>query len=81
VLPNKTNRKHGESSMTIWTRTGLAALGAILAISAAHADGFDPIKGAFGETKYIFDSRLRMEDGLSPGSGRAHHGHLSGGGR
>ena len=40
----------------------MPSLGAFLAIGAAHADGLDPIKGAFGETKYIFDSRLRMED-------------------
>ena len=36
--------------------------GCLLATGAAHADGLDPVKGAFGETKYIFDSRLRMED-------------------
>jgi hypothetical protein len=34
----------------------------ILAAGAAHADGLDPIKGAFGETKPIFDTRLRMEN-------------------
>jgi hypothetical protein len=43
------------------TRSGIAALGAILAASAVHADGLDPIKGAFGETKPIFDIRLRSE--------------------
>ncbi len=40
----------------------LCLLGCLLAAGAAHADGLDPVKGAFGETKYIFDSRLRMED-------------------
>jgi hypothetical protein len=36
--------------------------GVCSAAGAAYADGLDPVKGAFGETKYIFDSRLRMED-------------------
>ena len=43
------------------TRLRIAALGLALAGNAVHADGLDPIKGAFGETKYIFDTRLRME--------------------
>ena len=40
----------------------MSLLGCLLLAGAAHADGLDPIKGAFGETKYILDSRLRMED-------------------
>ena len=43
------------------TRLRIAALGLTLAAGAVHADGLDPLKGAFGETKYIFDTRLRME--------------------
>ena len=35
---------------------------ALLAVGSAQADGLAPIKGAFGETKYILDTRLRMED-------------------
>ena len=40
---------------------------AILAVSiqstgAARADGLDPVWGAFGETKPLIDTRLRMED-------------------
>ena len=52
--------------MTIRTCARLAArlslTGFLLATGVAQADGLDPVKGAFGETKYIFDSRLRMED-------------------
>jgi Alginate export len=52
--------------MPIKTRPRSAAilgfLGCLLIAGAAHADGLGPVKGAFGETKYIFDSRLRMED-------------------
>jgi hypothetical protein len=44
------------------TRFRYAALGLVLAGGAAHADGLEPIKGAFGETKYILDTRLRMEE-------------------
>ena len=55
-----------EFSMTIRTCPRIAArfvlLGCLLAAGAAYADDLDPVKGAFGETKYIFDSRLRMED-------------------
>ncbi|MES1263118.1 MAG: alginate export family protein, partial [Peristeroidobacter soli] len=44
------------------TRLKYAAVGLALAGgAAAHADGLDPVKGAFGETKYIIDTRLRME--------------------
>src|SRR5262245_20836211 len=43
------------------SRLRIAALGLTLAAGAVHADGLEPIKGAFGEAKYIFDSRLRME--------------------
>src|SRR6478609_3770055 len=63
VLPDNHIR---EFSMTIRTCPRVAAsvglLGCLLAAGAAHADGLEPIKGAFGETKYIFDSRLRMEE-------------------
>jgi hypothetical protein len=38
---------------------GTLALGAI---GLAQADGLDPVKGAFGETKPIFDMRLRTEN-------------------
>src|SRR6188768_353723 len=48
--------------MTISTRTAIGTLGCLLALGAAHADGLDPVKGAFGETKYILDTRLRMEE-------------------
>jgi hypothetical protein len=48
--------------MTIRKAAGFSALGLVLAGGAAHADGLDPLKGAFGETKYILDTRLRMED-------------------
>ena len=48
--------------MTMWKTSGIAALGTLLAMSAAHADGLDPVKGAFGETKPIIDTRLRVED-------------------
>jgi hypothetical protein len=47
--------------MTIWTRSGIAAVATLVAIGAAHADGLDPVKGAFGEIKPIIDTRLRME--------------------
>ena len=30
-------------------------------VGAAHADGLDPVWGAFGETKPLIDARLRME--------------------
>ena len=43
------------------TRLRYAAVGLALVSGAAQADGLDPIKGAFGETKYILDTRLRME--------------------
>ena len=49
-------------SMTISTRTAIGTLGCLLAIGAAHADGLDPVKGAFGEIKPIIDTRLRMEE-------------------
>jgi len=39
----------------------LALTVATLAMNAAHADGMSPIAGAFGETKPIFDLRLRSE--------------------
>ena len=39
----------------------LALAGAVLAMHNAHADGLSPIAGAFGETKPIFDLRLRSE--------------------
>ncbi len=48
--------------MRICTRSRFAALGMILATGAAQADGLAPIKGAFGETKPIIDTRLRMEN-------------------
>jgi Alginate export len=35
---------------------------ALLAAGAAQADGLDPVWGAFGETKPLFDLRLRMEN-------------------
>jgi len=47
--------------MTMKTRFRYAAIGLVLAAGAVQADGLDPVKGAFGETKYIFDTRLRME--------------------
>ena len=47
--------------MMMKTRFRYAAAGLALAAGAAHADGLGPIKGAFGETKYILDTRLRME--------------------
>jgi hypothetical protein len=46
-------------------RTTLLALAvgtALYAAGAAHADGLSPISGAFGETKPIFDMRLRVEN-------------------
>jgi hypothetical protein len=62
VLPdNKLVFISGEPSMTISTRTAIATLGCLLAVSAAQADGLDPVWGAFGETKPIIDTRLRME--------------------
>jgi hypothetical protein len=48
--------------MPLFARSQLAALGMILAAGAAQADGLGPVKGAFGETKPIFDTRLRMEN-------------------
>src|SRR5262245_37007586 len=54
--------------MTNWNGPRLAAasgfIGCLLASGAALADtdGLAPIWGAFGETKYIFDSRLRSEN-------------------
>lgn len=42
-------------------RAVLAASSAMLAC-AVHADGLDPIVGAIGESKPIFDTRLRYED-------------------
>src|SRR6187455_1533041 len=47
--------------MTMKTRFRYAAVGLVLVGGAAQADGLDPVKGAFGETKYILDTRLRME--------------------
>jgi hypothetical protein len=47
--------------MTIGMRSRLAVLGIFLGTGAVHADGLDPIKGAFGETKPLIDMRLRME--------------------
>ena len=47
--------------MTMRTSARLAALGISLAFGAAHADGLDPVWGAFGETKPILDVRLRSE--------------------
>src|SRR6186997_3560004 len=44
------------------TRFRYAAVGLVLVGGAAQADGLDPVKGAFGETKYILDTRLRMEE-------------------
>jgi hypothetical protein len=49
------------------TRNNRALPLAILAVSvqsigAARADGLDPVWGAFGETKPLIDTRLRMED-------------------
>src|SRR5687767_5925798 len=35
---------------------------ALASAGAAQADGLGPIKGAFGETKPIFDMRLRVEN-------------------
>ena len=60
-LDSMLNLKIRESSMTSSTRAALAAFACVLATGAAQADGLDPVKGAFGETKPIFDSRLRME--------------------
>jgi alginate export protein len=34
----------------------------LVAASAAHADGLDPLQGAFGEIKPLVDARLRMEN-------------------
>jgi hypothetical protein len=50
-----------EFSMPMRTCSRYAALGLILATGAAQADGLDPVWGAFGETKPIFDTRLRSE--------------------
>jgi hypothetical protein len=44
------------------TRTIGACMACVLAAAAAHADGLNPVKGAFGETKPIFDARLRVEN-------------------
>jgi hypothetical protein len=48
--------------MTISTRSRYAALALALATGSAQADGFDPVVKAFGETKPIIDTRLRMEE-------------------
>ena len=48
--------------MTIRTHSRVAALAIMLTTGAAHADGLGPVKGAFGETKPIFDARLRVEN-------------------
>ena len=56
----------------------LGFLGCLLATGAAHADGLDPVKGAFGETKYIFDTRLRVEDvDQDPLAGRRQRAHVA----
>jgi len=39
-----------------------APLAILLTTSVVRADGLDPVWGAFGETKPIFDARLRVED-------------------
>ncbi|HUQ11886.1 MAG TPA: alginate export family protein [Steroidobacteraceae bacterium] len=49
-------------------RAGIRVFGAVLGATslgvagAARADGLGPVKGAFGETKPIFDMRLRAEN-------------------
>jgi hypothetical protein len=48
--------------MPIPARLRFVALGMFLAAGVAHADGLEPIKGAFGEMKPIIDTRLRMEN-------------------
>jgi len=44
------------------TRIHRALAVTLLSAGAAHAAGLDPVWGAFGETKPIFDTRLRMEN-------------------
>src|ERR1700741_1675749 len=48
--------------MIMRKRIRLAALSICVSGAAAHADGLDPVWTAFGETKPLFDVRLRMED-------------------
>lgn len=43
-------------------RRSLAGLALCLAATATHADGLDPVWGAFGEAKPIADIRLRVEN-------------------
>ena len=43
-------------------RLAAAVTACLGAAGLASADGFDPVKGAFGETKPIFDMRLRAEN-------------------
>jgi hypothetical protein len=47
--------------MTMWKSSRFVVFGCLAATGAAQADGLDPIFGAFGESKPIFDSRLRSE--------------------
>jgi hypothetical protein len=44
------------------TRTNRALALTFLIAGTASADGLDPVWGAFGETKPLIDTRLRMED-------------------
>ena len=48
--------------MKLRTTLCLAVAGVAIGASSAHADGLEPIKGAFGEIKPILDARLRMEN-------------------
>ena len=50
-----------------------AALGICLAAATAQADGLAPIKGAIGETKPLFDLRLRTENVDQDGLGEDAH--------
>jgi len=56
VPPNKNIRGFNVNRLLAATAVGL------IAAAAAHADGLDPVWGAFGETKPLFDLRLRSEN-------------------
>jgi len=47
--------------MIMRNKLRLAAFAFSISAAAAHAGGLEPIGGAFGETKFILDTRLRME--------------------
>ena len=56
MLPNKNVWGFNMKNLVACMALGLVAAG------AAHADGLDPVWGAFGETKPLLDLRLRMEN-------------------